>query len=128
MVDNRSNLDRGRATVKRLRFYQYIGQYDFLRDFIPILKISGTVYLASIGGISTIMRVFISLCLGFFIFTVPACMSNGTSDGQALEVHLDNPSVCDGLVWLGTFSSAPSDPLNDDAYYNSTEGESFVVS
>ncbi len=71
-------------------------------------------------------RVAMCLLLGGMVLISTSCMSNGTSDGQALEVHLDNPSVCDGLVWLGTFSSAPSGPLNDDAYYNSTEGESFV--
>ena len=56
----------------------------------------------------------------WFLFLRSSCMSNGTSDGQALEVHLDNPSVCDGLVWLGTYSSAPSSPVNDDAYYDSS--------
>ena len=54
---------------------------------------------------------FYCLLLGGLVLISTSCMSNGTSDGQALEVHLDNPSVCDGLVWLGTFSSAPSGPL-----------------
>ena len=43
MVDNRRViLIAVGQRLNILRFYQYIGQYDFLRDFIPILKISGS--------------------------------------------------------------------------------------
>ena len=109
-----------------LRFYQYIGQYDLSEGFYSYLKNVRDYIFSFDRRHIAILRVFISLCLGLFVFTVPACMSNGTSDGQALEVHLDNPSVCDGLVWLGTYSSAPSSPVNDDAYYDSSLRESLI--
>ena len=126
MANNRSNLDRGRATVKHLEILSVYRSIRLSKGFYSYLKNIRDRLFSFDRRHITIMRVFISLCLGFFVFTVPACMSNGTSDGQALEVHLDNPSVCDGLVWLGTYSSAPSSPVNDDAYYDSSLRESLI--